>query len=516
MQRRKFIKGSVGLGALAAAGASGMVSAPSLAQTGTARAVRSGKKRVMVGAFAHETNTFNPFVTDVDVFKSHTRYGADVLKDGGCIGGFMEIMNQHGQEVECIGAVSSGASPAGTVTAKAFDFVSGAMLEFLDKNQVDAVYLNIHGAMACENHPDGEGALVEMVRKKVGPNIPIMLTADLHATLTNAKVNNSNSVSVYRTYPHVDTRQCGIETAWVMLKTLRGEIKPVVAFAKRPLMICPPLNVLPNEMPMKLTYDRAREMERTLFGALLACPAQGFMQQDVPECGVGAAVTIDRNREMAQKMADELGDIMFAHRKEYWVHLPDAAEAVSLAMQSKKPPVAISDGGDNIGGGTPGDGTLLLFEILKQRVDTAFVPIWDAESARKAAAAGKGATVSLDVGGKSHPFYGPPVSLTGQVVAVYISADKKDISARVDVKGVSVLLNSRPIGPGDMGRPNALGIYPEKYRITVCKGGFAFRTTYRPDTYSYILADTPGFTSTGIKNWTYTKVKRPIYPLDDI
>jgi microcystin degradation protein MlrC len=285
---------------------------------------------------------------------------------------------------------------------------------------------------------------------------------------------------------------------------------------KIPLLIGPPLNVLPNEMPMKLTYDRAREFERTIYGALIACPAQGFMQQDVPDVGAGAIVTIDRNRDLAQKMADEIGYLMFAHRKEYWNHLPDAAEAVAMAMKSDKAPVAISDGGDNIGAGTPGDGTELLRQILKQGVDSAFIMMWDPAAARTAAKSKVGDTVTLTMGGHSAPVYGPPVTITGTLAALIGAPDSSDISARIDMKGISVVVNTARRGPEDMRRPNELGIYPEKYRMTVCKGGFAFRTTYRPETYSYIVAETPGFASINVKGFKYTKIKRPIYPIDEI
>jgi microcystin degradation protein MlrC len=471
----------------------------------------------MVGSFSHETNTFNPDRTGIDEFKRGARYGDDVWKNarGGCTGGFVETVQASGEKIELAGSVAAGGD-GGMVSDEAFDWGLGIILDTLEKRPVDAVYLNLHGAGAAESHPDLEGDLMDRIRKKVGPGIPIMITVDLHATLTPLWAKAADAVSVYRTYPHVDMRECGREIAHTMLKTLRGEIRPVAAVKKIPLLIGPPLNVLPNEMPMKLTYDRAREMERTLFGALIACPAQGFMQQDVPECGAGAVVTVDRDRALAQKYADELCEIMFAHRKEYWVHLPDAAEAVRLAMTTMQPPVAISDGGDNIGAGTPGDGTELLHEILSQGVDSAFVMIWDPEAAQKAVRGTVGSTLTLDVGGRSDAVYGPPVTVTGTLRAVVGAPGGGDVSARIDVKGVSIVVNSLRRGPADLGRPKELGIDPSKYRMTVCKGGFAFRTAYRPDTYRYIMAETPGYASTNLKQFPYRKIKRPIYPLDEM
>ncbi len=503
--RRRFL-GAACLGAAACVGSA--IAAP---------AIRSGMKRIMVGSFSHETNTFNPDRTGIGEFKGGARYGDEVWKNarGGCTGGFIETVAASGEKIEFVGSVAAGGD-GGMVSDEAFDWGLGIMLDTLSKTPVDAVYLNLHGAGTAESHPDLEGDLMDRIRKKVGPGIPLMVTVDLHATLTPLWAKTADAVSVYRTYPHVDQRECGREIAFTMLRTLRKEIKPVVAVKKIPLLIGPPFNVLPNEPPMKRCYDRAREMERTLFGALIACPAQGFMQQDVPDCGAGAVVTVDRDRALAQTYADEIADIMFAHRKDYWIHLPDAAEAVKLAMTSVQPPVAISDGGDNIGAGTPGDGTELLREVLKQNVDSAFVMIWDPAAAQLAVREAVGATISLDVGGKSDAVYGPPVRITGTLVSRVGAPGENDVSARIDVKGVSVVVNSLRRGPADLGRPKELGIDPSKYRMTVCKGGFAFRTAYRPDTYRYIMAETPGFASTNVKQFAYKNIKRPIYPLDEM
>jgi microcystin degradation protein MlrC len=471
----------------------------------------------MIGGFSHETNTFNPVPTDLTRFRRDALYGADVVSPTapGCVCGFVAAMASHGDALELLGSAYAAAPPGGVVTDAAFAEFAGLLLEALRRTPVDAVYLDLHGAMVTESLPDGEGVLLERVRRLVGPGIPIAVTLDMHATLTPLMVRNADIVSVYRCYPHTDMAERGSEAARVLWRTLRGEVRPVTALCKRPLLIGPPLNVLPQDLPMGLTYARAAALERELPGVLLACPAQGFMQQDVPDAGVGVVVTADADRDLAQRVADELGALLFAHRREYWVQLPDAGEAVRLAARAAAPPVAISDGGDNIGAGTPGDGTALLAEILRQGVDSAFVQLWDPEAAARAAAAGVGATVTLDVGGKSHPLYGPPVRVTGRVSRV-AAAGVACAAARLEIGGVTLLLNALPVSPNTLDQPHAMGIRPETYRMTVCKGGFAFRVAYLPSVYSYILSATPGFSSTDLRTFTYTKIRRPIYPLDEI
>jgi microcystin degradation protein MlrC len=433
-------------------------------------------------------------------------------------------------EVDLTLSAFANASPAGLVSAEALRNVLAIWLDDLARQPVDGVLLALHGAMVTEDQPDGEGYLLRQVRQVVGPGVPILCTLDLHATLTPEMAAYADGCTIYRTYPHMDPAERGQEAARLMLRTLRGEVTPTLAVAKRPLLIGPPLNVLPTDEPMRSIMARARQMEEDIPGVLAACPAHGFMQQDVPEAGVGAAVTTDGDPDMARHLAEELAEMLWVHRKAYWVPLPSPAEAIAQALACPNPPVAIADSGDNIGGGTPGDGTALLHEILRQNVDSALVHLVDGEAARLAALAGIGARISLAVGGKSDPLYGPPVEITGVVRAltdgVYLNrawggysagvVSDMGLTARIDLRdGLTLLVSTRRYSPNNILHAKSLGVYPEDYRMTVCKGGLAFREAYKPPvTNTYIQADTPGYSSSNLAQFTYRRVRRPIAPLD--
>jgi microcystin degradation protein MlrC len=491
-------------------------------------------KRVMIGGLRHETNLFNPVPTTLEDFRIRELFYGDeiVAKRRGTnteAGGFIDALDRNG--IGIVPAALGSAMPSGPVKEEVFDAIIDALIDTLEKNPVDGILLTLHGAMAGEEHDDGEGYILERVREAAGPSIPIVITLDFHTNLTPLMVEKSTAMTIYRTYPHMDMGDRGREAGEIMNRILKGEIRPVMALAKRPLMIGPPHNVLPHDLPLKLVMDEARRMEREIQRVVAACPAEGFSQQDVPYAGVGAVVTTDNDPELAHKLAESLGDMLFAHRREYIVDLPDAAESVRLAMRAPNPPVAIADSGDNIGGGTPGDGTLLLHEILRQGVDTAFVPLCDPEAEKIAAEAGVGATVTLDVGGKSNPMYGPPVRITGKVRmvtdGVYLNrawggysagvVDTMGLSARIDVNGITVVVTSYPMSPNNIMHANSIGVYPEDYRMTVCKGGLAFREAYKPPvTNTYIQSDTPGYSSSNLANFTFRKIRRPMFPLDDI
>jgi len=509
--RRQFLK-RAGMASIAA-GVSGCA-APG--GRGTA-----SRKRIMVAGFSDETNTFINETRTLEQVKASARYGDDILHHGGMVhgtvgtskDGFLDVMEMF--DIELIGSIAAGGNHR-IMTAEVFDFVTGHMLDTLDKNEVDGIYLSMHGAGCTIGHDDLEGETLALLREKVGPDIPIVYTLDLHATVTDLMAKSADAVSIYRTYPHIDAFEVGYEIGTILSGILYGKLKPVIAVKKIPLMIGPPLNVVTADMPIKSVYDRAKEMQRTIPGVLTCCPAQGFMQQDLPEQGAGIMVTVDRDQELAQKLADELGDLMFQYRKDYWIDLPSPAETIRLAMKAERP-VAISDGGDNIGAGGAGDGTHLLQEILKQNARSAFVQLYDAESAMKAFEAGVGSTVTLDVGGISDPMYGGPVTIKGTVTVVSKEGDRWHKAARIDMKNnVTVLLNTRRIGPNDQTNVRAMGIFPEEYKMTVCKGGFAFRPQYPASTYDYILSATPGYSSPDLSTFEWKKIPRPMYPLDDI
>ncbi len=504
--RRRFLQ-SAGIGSLA-------LTPKMLSPSKIAR------KRIMVGKFFDETNTFIPERVSLDQIKNSAVFGEDVLKQKGMvhgvpgtsINGFMDVMKLF--DFEVIGSISASGDFR-VMTEEAFDFVTNHMLETLENNEVDAVYLSMHGAGVTEGHDDLEGDTLELIRNKVGPDVPIVYTLDLHSTLTEKMARNADAVSIYRTYPHIDAYEVGYEIGNILVGTLLGKIKPVIAVKHLPLLIGPPLNVVTADMPMKKVYDKAKEMQRTIPGALTCCPAHGFMQQDVPGAGAGVMVTTDGDLALGQKLADELGELMFSYREDFWIHLPGPEESIRLALQSQKP-VAIADSGDNIGGGGAGDGTHLLREILKQGVQSAFVQMYDPESAVEAYARGLDAEVALEVGGKSSKLYGPPVPLMGRVTRLSKEGDPWHKCARIDLGGVTVLLNSRRIGPNDQTNVRAMGIYPEEYQMTVCKGSFAFRPQYPESTYDYIMSATPGFVSADLNTFEWKHIKRPIYPLDDI
>ncbi len=479
-----------------------------------------GSKKILVAKFFDETNTFIERPLTLEEVKGIALYGDDLLGASGMvhgirgteIDGFINATELF--DVELIGGIGVNGNHR-IMTEKVYDFVTDHILSTLDKHDFDAVYLSLHGGGCTIGHDDLEGETMQLIRNKVGPEVPIVFSMDLHCNVTKLMTEVADAVSIYRTYPHVDAFETGHEVGTILMGMLFGTVNPVVAVSKIPLMIGPPINVVTADEPMRRVYQRAKEMQRTIPGVLTCCPAHGFMQQDIPEQGAGVLVTTDGNQELAQSLADELAQLMFSFRKEFWTELPGVEEAVRLAKLAKRP-VAISDSGDNMGAGGAGDGTHLLHELFKQQVEKAFVQLYDEEAAEMAYAAGKGNRISLHVGGKISKMSGPSALIEGVVSSLSKEGDAWHKSASVQVGGITILLNTKRIGPNDQTNVRAMGIFPEEYPISICKGGFAFRPQYPPTIYDYILCATPGYSSPDLTTFDWKRIPRPMYPLDDI
>ena len=240
--------------------------------------------------------------------------------------------------------------------------------------------------------------------------MPIAVTLDLHANIGQAMVDRVNVITTYDTYPHVDAAERAREAVDLLARTIRGEIRPTMALAKPPLMPVPQA-IATAEGPFQTLFDRAFAMERS-GEALTVTVAGGFAYADVPEAGVGLLVTTDDDPAAARRLADELAMLAWSLRDDMIVRNTPPAEAVAEAIAFPEGPVMLVDVGDNIGGGTPGDGTVLLAELLAQGAQEATVIIADAAAARAAFAAGVGALVRLAVGAKTDRLHGDPVEVS--------------------------------------------------------------------------------------------------------
>jgi microcystin degradation protein MlrC len=485
--------------------------------------------RIAVAGFMHESNTFNPLRTDRAAFAQQgLALGADLLAEWRDahheVAGFLQSGGELG--FEPVPLLMAWATPSGPVTAEAFDEITGILVERLRRERPDGLLLALHGAMVAEHHLDADGEVMARIRAAVGRDFPIAVTFDLHGNTSPRLADLCDAAVAYRTNPHVDQRECGRRAAGILVRWLRGEVRPRLALAKPPMLI----NIMKQDTsrePLAGFMRRAREMEKQS-GLLAVSLLPGFAYADVPQMGPSVLVVANEDAALARKEADAFGQALWEARDLFTVQLPDAREAVAQAIRSTQTPVILVDTGDNVGGGSAGDGTVILAELLQQGARDAVVCLYAPEEVRACLAAGTGAEVTLTIGGKVDRLHGDPVAVRGRVKLLhdgnYVESEVRHGGKRenhmgptalVEVQGGNLLvLTSLRHPPFSLGALTCLGIRPRKQRILVVKAAIAYKAAYGPVAGSIIEVDTPGLTAINPARLPYRHIRRPLWPMD--
>jgi microcystin degradation protein MlrC len=485
--------------------------------------------RIAVSGFIHESNTFNPLRTDRAAFVAQgLTFGAALLDEWRDahheVGGFLESAGADG--FEAVPLVMAWATPSGPVTDDVFDEVTRAIIDGVRRGRPDGLLLALHGAMVAGSHPDADGEVLTRLRRALGPDFPIVVTLDLHGNLSPRLIEGCTAAVAYRTNPHVDQRECGRRAARLLARTLRGDVRPCVALAKPPLLV----NIMvqdTSQEPLKPFMDAARDLEKRP-GVLAASLLPGFAYADVPQMGPSVVVVTDADMLMARREADRLAAMLWDARASLNRTLPDAATAVAQALRAWRTPVVLVDSGDNVGGGSAADGTVLLAELLRQGATDGVVCLFAPDEVKHCATSGVGADVTLTVGGKVDRRHGDPLTVTGRVRLLhdgtYVEPAVRHGGKRVNHMGPTALveitgrnllvLTSLRHPPFSLGQLTCLGIAPQRQRVLVVKAAIAYKAAYAPVAGTVIEVDTPGITAVNPARFDYRHVRRPLYPLE--
>jgi microcystin degradation protein MlrC len=418
---------------------------------------------------------------------------------------------------------------AGRPTDEAHEWARETFLKTLrDCGHLDGIFLQVHGTAATDRIDDCEGDLLAAVRGLVGDKTPIIVSLDGHANVTPQMVRNATMLIGVKTNPHYDFVQTGCLGARVMGGIIDGSLAPTSALAQ-PAM-APALQKLyiapgwPMEHLMRLARNRARRDPRILDVSLLG----GFFCSERPETGISVVVTTDRESSLALDIAEEIKEECWRERHSFHTDMVPVADAVREAIETDEGPVVLGDLADSGGAGTPGDGTALLAELLKQNAQGAVIGnIADAAAVQDAIRGGVGKTVTLTVGGKVDRFHGDPVQISGRVRTIHDGVfttstrfnggtTRRGATAVVDCGGVEVILTSRAVLVFEPNHFRSLGIEPTRRKILVCKSEMQHRPGMAETARTFIDVDTPGLATQILSRLPYTKIRRPVFPLDDI
>lgn len=485
--------------------------------------------RVGIVSLQHESNTFSLEPTTLAHFEKDVLLRGEAVRQGygGShheVAGFFQGLEEAG--FEAVPLLMAWTVPGGVVTAEALQELWRKIEEELDQaGQLDGFLVAPHGAGVSEIHRDMDGWWLSRLRERVGDLVPVICTLDPHANVSERMVSACDASIAYRTNPHLDQKARGLEAARLLERTLRGEIKPVQALA------CPSVAInierqLTSALPSRRLYELADAMKqqpKVLSNSVLL----GYPYADVEEMGSGFIVVTDNDPELARTLASELANYLWEHREEFVGEMVGIEEALARAKQAAKP-VCLLDMGDNIGGGSPADATLLAQAVHERGDMRGFVCLYDPDSAEQARAAGLGKRLRLRMGGRTDPSAGAPLEIevvvTGLHDGVFQEAEARH-GGRVDFNmgptaivktdsDLTLMLTSRRTAPVSLQQLASCGIDPKAFDVLIAKGVHSPVAAYAPVCPTLLRVNTPGITTADISSLTYQHRQRPLFPFE--
>ena len=387
---------------------------------------------------------------------------------------------------------------------------------------VAGVLLALHGAMVAEGIDEADAHVVQRLREAVGPDIPIVCTIDYHANVSTALVEAADVLIGYDTLPHIDMGERGREAAMVMGRLLAGMPRPAKAFRKLPLLTVPQMQGT-NEAPMRELMALCHRLEAEP-GLLTCSVVVGFPYCDVPHLGL--SVLAYGAPGEAERAADTLAAAVWGQRAAFRPALLAPAAAVAAAVGANRGPIFLVEPADNVGGGAPGDGTMLLRALIDGGAEDAVCVMWDPIAAAAAARIGVGGTFRGGIGGRTLALHGAAVEVEGRVTFAGEIRYLRDSSwmtgqpanmglvATIRVGGVSVIVTTERTMPFDTLHLRLAGVEPERARMISMKCGSAWATAFATMAAGHAYIDTPGICTSNLERMPYTSLPHPFYPLD--
>ncbi|MGA8381018.1 MAG: M81 family metallopeptidase [Stellaceae bacterium] len=492
--------------------------------------------RLLIAMMKHETNTFSPVPTPLARFghRPGPLYGEAAVSayrgTGTGLGAYLDLAAREGAEI--VLPVAAGAAPSGPVEDAAYREITDCICNAAAKGGYDGILLDLHGAMVTQSLEDGEGQLLKRLRA-IDPVTPIAVALDMHANLYDEIVANATVLAGYRTYPHIDTYQTARLAGEILLRTIRGAVRPVIAWGNRPM--------LPHVMRQGTDDHPNRELQHrcaamSAEGALCASLFTGFPHADIANAGLSAVVLTDGDRGLAERLRDELLDRAWVEREAFVYQIEPLAQSVARAKAMPPPqpgdgPVVLLDHYDNCASGGTMDTTVVLAEILRQGLDdVAAFAIYDPQAVEQAIAAGVGAQITLTIGGKIEmpaiAAPSPPLTVTGRVKTIADGRYKNrgpmargvamDMGPSVvlDTGAAEIVLISRHVEPSDLNCLLSLGVDPSQKRYLMLKSRIHWRAGLGPLARAVVDCAGVGVCTSDYRELRFRNVRRPIYPLD--
>lgn len=479
--------------------------------------------RIFSATIATETNTFSPLPTSLDAFKECVFLRPGEHPDDAprmCTAPLFVARKRAARDgYTLIEGSCFAASPAGTVNRADYEFMRDEVLDQLRSAlPLDAVLFGLHGAMVAHGYDDVEGDILERARAIVGDQCVIGVEHDPHCHLTLKRIRNADIIICYKEFPHTDVVDRAEDLLDLVLRTLRGEIRPVMS-----LYDCRQIGSYPTTLPLMRGFvDRMKALEGK-DGILSVSAVHCFPYADVAELGSRILVVADADKAKADALATKLGAEFVSMRGRTQPEFLTIADGVKAGMAFNGAPVVIADPADNAGGGAPSDNTSILRQLIKMEATNAAIgPIWDPVAVRLCSDAGVGARFPLRFGGKTGPASGQPLDALVEVIALrrdcWQSFGPTQVPlgdcAAVRIGGIDAVLITKRTQALGLELFSNLGIDPLTRKILVVKSTNHFMAAYGSIARKVVYVESDGPLARDYSKLPYTRVQRPVWPLD--
>ncbi|NLA93404.1 MAG: M81 family metallopeptidase [Spirochaetales bacterium] len=466
--------------------------------------------KILIASLQCESNTCSPIPTvrdDFDFAAGEAMLAKVHIED---------LLLEAGATI--VPTIYAHALPGGAMDKEDYLWFVEQILAPLEKEEVDGIWLYLHGALYVDEIGSGESYLLKRLRERVGNEIPIAVGLDFHANNEDVLVELANIVCGFRTAPHTDQIATERKTMNLLLHILKNKLLPTPRIA-RPYVIIPGDVVQTAIHPMNKIMEEADRIEGEA-GVLCAQVFAGQQWVDSPFTGPSIVVTHESDPALAQRYADELSRLYWDNRHEF-SFLVDALEpqdALDLALSLSNQWVFISDSGDNTTAGASGDNAFFI-EMVKNSGGTNILiaGIADKEATLHCYERAIGDKVDLEVGG-SLSEKSVRTSISGTLVhkgdILGYTGEYAGRSATIDCGDFTVVVteNRTPFTREDIFE--SIDLDPRQFQTVVVKLGYLFPDLAKMAEKS-ILAFTPGSSAERTEDLGLEKIRRPMFPFDD-
>jgi microcystin degradation protein MlrC len=467
-------------------------------------------KNIFVASFMQESNTFCPIKCSYDDFMVTS--GLDML--GGIAVG--ELFGKAGYGV--IPSVKASALPGGVVEEQTYLRIEKAILDKIpDDGSIAGVWLYLHGAMQAENIGSADARLVSGIRKKIGPKIPIAVALDFHANITDCMVDSVNIICGYKTAPHTDQKETQIKAASLLIYCMENGIMPKPVLTRIPLLLPGEMATTETEPVRSLMLEVEKiENEDNVLCASFFC---GMAWIDSPSSGACIVTVLKNGKGGTVPAAKHAASLFFEARNRFRFEEEAAApgKALEMALKTDRSPVFITDSGDNVTAGAPGDSVTCLELILGTGTENALIAgITDAPAVCECMKCLVGDIVNISLGGTLDP-NGHQISVRGTVrwkgEVLDTLVDRKTRSAVLRIGSIDIVITERRCAFISQRSFVSAELDIMDYHVVIVKQGYLF-SDLRKVSCRTIMALTDGSSCLDLGRFEYRNVRRPIYPLD--